>query len=62
MKITRNRRAGHLISSSMAFPKKKDDEYIYLDELLRRLFLSLVFWKKRKKISVRDRLFGNLLK
>ncbi len=62
MKIKRNRRVGELISSSMVFPRKKDDEYIYLDELVRRLLGGLVFWKKRKKVSVKDKLFGNLLK
>mgnify|MGYP003329802795 CR=1 FL=1 len=51
-----------LITSCLVFPEKKDDEYIYVGEFVRKFSGFFTFWKKRKGLSTKEKLIGNLLK
>lgn len=51
-----------LIRSCVFYPEKKDDDYVYVSDIMRKTFSVFIFWKKRKEISIKDRLIGGLLK
>ena len=51
-----------LITSCVLFPDKKEDEYVYVGDVVKKLSGWFVFWKKRKDLSTRDRLIGSVLK
>ncbi|NRA45356.1 MAG: hypothetical protein HRU09_10425 [Oligoflexales bacterium] len=51
-----------LITSCVLFPDKKEDEYVYVGDVVKRLSGWFVFWRKRKDLSTREKLIGTLLK
>lgn len=51
-----------LIRSCVFFPEKKEDDYVYVSDIMKKTFSVFIFWKKRKEISIKDRLIGGLLK
>lgn len=51
-----------LFTSCVLFPQKREDEYIYVGDAFRKFGSWLLFWKKRKSLSTRDKLIGKLLK
>jgi hypothetical protein len=51
-----------LFTSCLLASSRRDDDYIYVGDFFRRSLLSFPFWKKRKNVTIKDRLIGNLLK
>jgi len=51
-----------LISSCVHSQHRKEDEYVYVGEIFKKFGCWLFFWKKRKSLSTKDKLFGGLLK
>lgn len=51
-----------LISTCVCYPDKKEDEYIYVGDVVRKFGSLLIFWKRKKGLSTKEKLIGNLLK
>ncbi len=51
-----------LFTSCLLASSRRDDDYIYVGDFFRRSLISFPFWKKRKNVTIKDRLIGNLLK
>lgn len=51
-----------LFTSCLLASSRREDDYIYVGDFFRRSLLSFPFWKKKKAVTIKDRLIGNLLK
>lgn len=62
-KVKRNKKIqNQLINSCLLFPGKKDEEFIYVGDVVRKFGSWFGFWKKKKNLSTKDKLIGTLLK
>jgi hypothetical protein len=51
-----------LFNSCLVNSARREDDYIYVGDFFRRSLLSFPFWKRKKTVTIKDRLIGNLLK